>query len=316
MNYREYRDKWEQMPKAFKQEKVPVHLDLEITTYCQLECDFCPRTTLGLKGAHMDLNMAKAIIREFAEKGGCSVKFVYLGEPTLYPHLISLITYAKAAGILEIIVATNGNSISSRLAELMVGQGLDYIIFSVDSCHPNTYKRIRKGGNLDKVMKSLVYMNFWRKRLHKPLKMQIQCIPFPYNFYEIESGEYEEFFSPFVDKVLFSPYCEDYSNLYEIGEVKDFFCPSPFRRITVRVDGTIALCCGSRINAKIIGKFPEMSIEKAWNSAFIKDVRFKLQQGKSHKIDACRICPYRKHKEGTKAWQEMRQEIELEGDDK
>lgn len=295
MNYKEYREKWGSFSKKFKQEKVPIHLDLELTTYCNLACAFCPRTQLGLRLEHMDLLLAKKIIKEFAEKGGCSIKFVYLGEPLMYPHLTEVIQYAKEQGIIDTIIATNGNLLTYYNAQKLIECGLDFIIFSIDSYKPKHYEALRKKGNLSNVIKGVVYLDLLRGEKKKP-KIQIQAIPIsPYNDMEIYLGDYEQFWKPFADKIRISPYCEDYENLSDLEKTPHFFCQSPFRRFTVRVDGDIALCCGSRLDSKIIGNYNDMNLEEAWNSTYMKTIRKNLKEGNAHLNEPCRVCPFRKH---------------------
>jgi len=289
--YRNYRKKWNEMPKHFIQEALPCNIDLELTTHCNLYCDFCPRTQLGLKSEHMDLDLAKSIIEEFAEKGGCSIKFVYLGEPLMYPYLTEIIKYSHDLGIIDTIVSTNGNLLTYEKTKELVESGLDFIIISADSFRPLRYESIRRGGNLSRVIRGIVYLELLKKNM-KP-RVQIQAIPIsPFNDIEINSKEYELFWEPFVDSVQITPYLIDYEDTTEIKEIPPLFCPSPFRRFLVRVNGDIALCCGNRSDSKVIGNYREMTLEEAWNGDFIKDVRDKLKKGKINEIEACKHCSF------------------------
>jgi radical SAM protein with 4Fe4S-binding SPASM domain len=293
--YSEYRKKWSRKPHKQVIERVPIHLDLELTTYCNLTCEFCPRTQIGLKSMHMDVELAKRIILEFTEKGGLSVKLVYLGEPMLYPHLIEIAKYCKDLGILETIIATNGNLLNTTdLRELI--KYLDFVIVSIDSSYPSIYHQIRKGGNLGKVIRGLSFLNTLKQLqdTDKP-RIQIQGIPMALNQEEIDSGRYKDFWKYFADAVVISPYLEDYDNLDDLGITPKFICESPYKRMTVRVNGDISLCCGTRLDSKIIGNYETMNLEEAWHSKLFTKTRKKILEGKAHEIESCRICPFRKH---------------------
>ena len=91
MNYDEYRKAWEEAPIKKEIRRVPIHLDLEVTTKCNYRCIMCEHSYNPPKPQDLDVKLAKKIIEEFAEKGGCSIKFCYLGEPLLYDDLFALV---------------------------------------------------------------------------------------------------------------------------------------------------------------------------------------------------------------------------------
>ena len=137
MSYLYYRWKWDNYPKIGFIERVPIHLDIELTTRCNYDCIMCPRTYLHLKDIDLPFETVKKIIDEFTEKGGSSIKFVYLGEAT----------------VIETIVATNGSVLTPELSVNLINAGLDWLTFSIDSCKPEIYKQIRVKGNLKIVRK-------------------------------------------------------------------------------------------------------------------------------------------------------------------
>jgi len=293
--FKEYRYKWENYPKLYYVERIPIHLDIELTTRCNLKCGMCPRYNNNIPIMDMPLEMVKRIIDELAEKGGSSIKFVYLGEPFLYPYLFEVITYAKKKGIIDTMIATNGNLLNKQNTIKIIKSGLDFIIFSIDSCNPEIYKQIRINGKLDKVIEGLTFLNQMKEfyNLNKP-KIQIQVIPMDLNREEIESGEYERYFESYGN-IEITPYCQDYNITKPIGETPNFFCNSPYRRMTIRADGIIQICCGERKDEKIIGDIHKDTIEDVWLSDKFNNVRKLMKERKSHLIEACRTCPARNH---------------------
>ena len=87
--YWEYRKKWSEIPKSMIVTDFPIHLDIETTSYCNLECVMCPRTILAKEGTdylpgndvEFPMDEYKRIVDEGAENGLCSIKLQYLGEP-------------------------------------------------------------------------------------------------------------------------------------------------------------------------------------------------------------------------------------------
>jgi len=294
--YQEYRWKWDNYPKLHKIDKMPIHLDIEPTTRCNLKCIMCPHSFIPPKPQDMDFDIMKKAIDEFAEKGGYSIKFCYLGEPLLYSKIFEAIEYAKDQGILETIMATNGHLFNNGSLMKLISSGLDFLIFSVDSINPEIYAKIRVGGNLEIVKDNIIMIKTLKDfyQTNKPL-VQIQAIPMRENKEELESKSYHKYWKPYVDKIRISPFCEDYKNQKIIEETPDFFCKSVFRRMTLRADGKIVLCCGSRTDDKILGDIRENTLEEVWLGEEFARIRYLMKKGQSHLIEACKTCPGRCH---------------------
>ena len=294
MVYNQYRSKWNNYPKLHIVDRVPINLDIELTTRCNLKCIMCPHSFNPPKTQDLPIDDVKKIIDEFIEKGGLAIKFCYLGEPLLYTDLIEVIKYAKEKGIIETIIATNGTLLTTKISSELIRAGLDFIIFSVDSRFEDTYERIRVNGNFHKVRQNISSLFTLRTLMNSNTpKIQIQAIPMDINKCEINSGQYKDFWESFCDIIRISPFCLDYKNIREIGETPDFFCPSPFRRITIRVNGDIAVCCGSRNDNKILGNIYDNSLEEIWTGVRFNHIRNLMKEHKSHLIDCCKTCPGR-----------------------
>lgn len=295
MDYKEYREKWEKYPKEFEVGKVPLHLDLEVTTLCNLKCIMCEHSFNPPEPMNLDVELGKKIISEFAEKGGCSIKFCYLGEPLLYQPLCELIAYAKELGVIDTMLATNGNLLTEQKVKDLVESGLDMVIVSIDSYRPHIYEKIRVNGKLNNVIKGMVYLNKYRK--NKKPKIQIQAIPIkPLNDLEINLGQFNAFWKSFADVIRISPYCEDYHQDKDIGITPDFKCSSVWRRLTIRVDGKICICCGRRSEDKVLGDYTKGdTIESIWCGKEFTRIRKLMSEGKAHLIKACKRCDFRLH---------------------
>lgn len=174
---------------VFKPEKpwgMPIHLQVEPTTKCNLRCALCP-VTVGLDrpDQHMKLETFKKIIDETGE-------FVFLllmwdwGEPFLNPDIYEMIAYAKKRGI-KVISSTNGHIFSQPgNAERLVTSGIDSIIFAIDGIEQETYKKYRKGGNLKTVLSGIKKVVAAKKalKLKTPL-INFRFIAMRHNEHEI-----------------------------------------------------------------------------------------------------------------------------------
>jgi organic radical activating enzyme len=71
---------------------VPELVDLKITNYCAYGCVFCYQSSTKA-GVHADLNHIKQILNTLGTQGVFEVA-IGGGEPTHYPHLAEVLTYA------------------------------------------------------------------------------------------------------------------------------------------------------------------------------------------------------------------------------
>ncbi len=107
---------------------------------CNYSCGFCFAGFEDVKksvlsSGHLPQGKAESVVRQLAEYGFKKITFAG-GEPTLCPWLGDLISVAKNAGMVTMIV-TNG----SRLNETALKQYqacLDWVVLSIDSINPET----------------------------------------------------------------------------------------------------------------------------------------------------------------------------------
>jgi organic radical activating enzyme len=76
---------------------VPELVDLKVTNYCAYGCAFCYQSSTK-QGVHADLNHIKQILNTLGAQGVFEVA-IGGGEPTHYPHLTEVLTYAAEHGI-------------------------------------------------------------------------------------------------------------------------------------------------------------------------------------------------------------------------
>ena len=161
--YWDYRKKWSEYPKSMHVSEFPLHLDIETTSYCNIECGMCPRTIQMKAGndylpghdQEIPMPLYKKIIDESSENGLCSIKFQYLSEPLTDSMIIDRIKYAKQKGIFDTMFNTNATLLTEEMSYALLESGLDDIFFSVDSIIPEKFNKIRKGAEFNQVVENL-----------------------------------------------------------------------------------------------------------------------------------------------------------------
>jgi len=127
-------------------------IDLEITSYCNAVCPFCPREVLDGKNVHMSMSIVKRIAEHLrVENGGRRVVLCGIGEPTLHPHLEDIVS-ELAGKASELCLTTNGSLMNGASFERLVGCGLTEVNFSLNAATAETHRRVMKLRNFDRVI--------------------------------------------------------------------------------------------------------------------------------------------------------------------
>lgn len=133
------------------------YLRISLTDRCNLRCVYCmPHEGLQWQ-ARADQLSAEEIARvvETAAQGG--VKRVRLtgGEPLVHPKIVEIVRrIASIKGIEEVSLTTN-SMLLERLAQPLADAGLTRVNISLDSLDADKFKRITRGGDLNRVWRGI-----------------------------------------------------------------------------------------------------------------------------------------------------------------
>lgn len=288
----EYRRKWEENPKKLDPGDFPLHLDIEVTSLCNLRCPFCATTYSrnAIKNGFIKWVTVKKILDEAADNGLYACKFNFRGEPLLHKDLGKFIKYAKKKGIIDVFFNTNGTLLTERAAKMLIDSGLDRLTVSFEGFDKKTYENSRVGANFEKVVANVERLRRIRERSGsgKP-KIRVQAVLAP----AIEKN-IDKFISFWKDRVDQVSYNEMLDNVP--GKIKTvrspWICPFPYQRMTIMWDGSITFCYNDNYGKLIVGNVKKMSLKEAWKSSFNK-LRRLHSNGRAHEIEACNECPLR-----------------------
>lgn len=155
-SYQDYRKAWDKSPT--KKPIIPINIDIELSATCNLKCPFCflQNKEYKNKNKFMKLSLAKEIIDTVYIYGVPALKFNWRGESTIHPEFSTILEYAKSKGtFFDLLVNTNGNYDDKAVDGLMAA---NKVIFSLDSFNLSTYEKMRKGGNLIKVLNNIEHL--------------------------------------------------------------------------------------------------------------------------------------------------------------
>jgi MoaA/NifB/PqqE/SkfB family radical SAM enzyme len=308
--YKQYREQYEKWPKEQKLGDFPTHLDLELSSACNLHCPMCHTVYIGdpsfkkykeqrMKDALMDFSVYRKAINEAVNyEHFFSIKLNYRGESTLHPDIVEMIQYAKNKGVYDIMLNSNGNH-DFDLIEKMVDAGLTWLSISLDAINPETYKKIRAGGDFFIAYANAISMC----RFSGKLNLQVSFVHQKKN--DAEKDEFIKFWNKMpINKITIGDFynpAEFITNIsaFEVKQyhkMQKFTCPQLWQRILIMCDGKIFPCCHAfdEPDDLYLGRFPETSIKEAWDSEKLKKIREIHISGDYSEIKTCSTCAYPK----------------------
>ena len=126
------------------------YIQLEVSTYCNASCAYCPRTVAG--NAWNNLHLAPATLKPLLRQLP-RIPYIHLqgwGEPLLSPHFFELVGLVKSHGC-RCGTTTNGMLIDDKTAERLVTSGIDLVAISLTGAGAS-HDRFRQGAPLSAVL--------------------------------------------------------------------------------------------------------------------------------------------------------------------
>jgi radical SAM protein with 4Fe4S-binding SPASM domain len=126
---------------------TPEHLQVEITSSCNLKCIMCPLTLGATLSSHNVGHMRDMVWEEVLQAARIvtSVCLVGYGEPTTNPKFLEMLRELDHVGV-GVMFTTNAYSIRPDFVkEVAKLRNLKRVNISIDSPDPDVYRDIRKG---------------------------------------------------------------------------------------------------------------------------------------------------------------------------
>jgi sulfatase maturation enzyme AslB (radical SAM superfamily) len=289
------RFRWNIYPRIKRVSNFPTHVDLELSSACNLNCPMCYTTTDEFKKnvsrMNLDLDLFKKIVDECASyKSHYSLRLSWRGEPFLNPHALDMILYAKKKGIKEVSTLTHGGFLDPEKFEKLVDLGVDWITISTDGVGEE-YEKIRAPLNFkEHVEKIKQYNEIKRKRgVTKPI-IKIQGV-----WPAIEKGaeEYYETFSPIADQVAASPLLDFLRMDTQREYLDNFTCPVLYERLTIGSNGKAYLCYNDEMGSVVVGDTQKETLHQIWHGKKLNDARkIHLKHLGVKELAPCKYCMY------------------------
>ncbi len=129
------------------------YLRISVTDRCNLRCVYC----MPKEGIHWQPRVDQLSVDEIVRVAGAAVrggvKRIRLtgGEPLVHPHILEIVRRIASIPNIEEVTLTTNAMLLERLAQPLANAGLKRINISLDTLDPEKYRRITRGGKIDRV---------------------------------------------------------------------------------------------------------------------------------------------------------------------
>lgn len=295
---------------------MPLSMEIEPTTSCNLRCPQCPS---GLREftrdtGMLDLNLYKKIIDELHPELVWLILY-FQGEPFLNKSFLEFVKYAASKNLYT-ATSSNAHYFTDEMAKATVESGLDRLIISIDGTNQETYSKYRKGGQLNKVIEGTENLLKWKKELGIQTPHIIwQFIAFKHNEHQIpeikklakeigvdELGIKTAQIYDYQTSNEFIPENEDLSRYsktetgYQIKNKLLNQCWRMWRGSVITWDGLVVPCCFDKDATHRFGNISKESFKSVWSGEQYNNFRKAILKSRKE-IDICTNCT-----EGTKVW--------------
>ena len=294
---------------------MPLHMQFELTNYCNLRCPVCATGTkaLGRDPLPMDVDLFQRTIDEVGPYLLTTALWAW-GEPLLHPQLAQVLKALQKYPIFSMI-STNGQNLDEEpIIRTLLNDPPTHLIVAIDGLDDATNSQYRAGAKLEPILAGVHRLaELKRERgqtlpiLHmrylvmKQNQSQVPQVPefakrhgFDFLSYRtlsiIDSEISMQTHRALVpDLVEYRPYgYEDDERIQR----SDFICQQPFWYPALFADGTVASCDQDYNAQQPLGIVrDDVSFTDLWYSKEAAHVR-RLVRDKPDTLSFCRNCPY------------------------
>jgi len=291
-SYIKNRISWHLFPRLHHVSKFPSHVDIELSSLCNLNCPMCYTTTDDFKKKvnkkNMDFDLFKKIIDECARYNLFSIRLSLRGEAFLNKNIFDMIKYAKNKGIKEVSTLTHGGFLDAEKFEQLIDLNLDWLTISFDGVG-ETYNKIRFPLTFEDSVNKIKEFQKIKKRRNvvKPV-IKVQTVwpaisKNPEEFYNI--------FNPITDQIASNPLIDYLGNDDDIVYEENFTCPQLWQRMVIGSNGKVMLCANDEMGSHIVGDANNESIHDIWHGKKLNEAR-KIHENHNgvKDLNVCKHC--------------------------
>tara|TARA_B100001248_G_C27399780_1_gene469187 strand:+ start:13410 stop:14588 length:1179 start_codon:yes stop_codon:yes gene_type:complete len=286
IEYLIYRYKFKIYPENQVLEKFPLHVLIEPASICNLRCVMCYQVDKTFTGDNikknsnknmmgmMNMDLFKKIIDECSNEDVKAVSLGSRGEPMLNKNFSEMLSYISSKdNFFDVKINSNGTALNEKICHSILKSKVNILVISCDANTEDLYKRIRVGGNFEKLLNNIKLLTSIRKKEYPNSKLEIR-ISGVYFHEEQNPAEFNKFWEDKVDTVSFVKVqnrWDTYNNQKNLE--KNNPCDFLWEKIYVWWDGTTNPCDEDYKSLLSPGNIKDQSIKDLWNNNKLNELR-------------------------------------------
>lgn len=272
---------------------------IDTISYCNLRCSMCVhKKMMRKKGIIPWSSLLTKVIDEIAEVDkNVRVWMVFFGEALILkkrkPSIFDMITYAKDKGLTDVVLNSNANLLDHEAARSLIQSGLDAIYIGIDAFKPETYAKIRVGGNYEKAVENTKHLIELKKKMNseKP-EVFVQFVEMEANSKEKEA--FIEFWNRQGAIVKIRPKVSwagliDAPNLV-LDNKERWPCYWAMRTMSITDTGKVVTCAVDLDAKYVAGDVNRRSLKEVWNGELKRIRQFHASKNFEALPENCRCC--------------------------
>jgi MoaA/NifB/PqqE/SkfB family radical SAM enzyme len=266
--------------------EFPSQLIIDITEVCNLACTHCPHPQFKVSEhygkRYLEAELNKKMVDEVAGdgKGYCQyIRYTSNGEPLIHPRGYELIAYAVENSGTFVCLTTNGTIMKEKKTRQLLDSGVHMIDISLDAHTPETYSKIRVGGDLNVTRENVLRLIKWVKETGADTKVVVSFVEQPQNTHEAKAFETywkEQGASSVVIRRLHSAAgaVKDIAKAMRKKQTNERYpCLYPWERLVVDPKGLLAFCPADWTYSSPAGDLRTSTVKEIWQGEFMQKLR-------------------------------------------
>lgn len=295
INYLFFRFKFNKASNNKVKYDFPPYLLIEPVSACNLKCPMCFQidksfTRKPFMGI-MKMPLFKKVVDEANEIGVGAITLASRGEPTMHPKLSEMLDYIRQKeNIYELKLNTNGSFLTESLCHKIFEYKVDTIVISADHYEKETFEKLRKGSNYEKIVENVKMLHSIREKHYKQNETEIRISGVDY-YKNLDQKKFYNFWIPYADNVSSSAAVERWDTYNNSPDPKiSSPCTFLWDRMYVWFDGKCNPCDADYKSYLSYGNVANETIKNIWNGDKLNELREKHLKSKRVEINPCDRC--------------------------
>ena len=283
----------------------PSQILVDLTEVCNLACIHCPhpafKVSAHYSASYLDPELNAKMVGEVRSHGSSVTQYIRYtgnGEPLIHPKAYDIIEYAVRYSGVPVTLTTNGTIMNERRTRRLLEAGVHMIDVSIDAFTPETYARIRVGGDLAVTRANVLRLIAWAKERRACTKIIVSFVEQEGNRNEV--AEFKAFWTDHgADDVAIRRFHSSAGAVIPIAKIlrsressrSRYPCLYPWERVTLDPTGFLQFCPVDWSHSSKIADYRSTTIRDVWAGTFYAALRKAHLDNNFSAHSFCGQCP-------------------------